>query len=168
MCKDLNFSSIDVNIFSETGLSCMDKDCDYALNSCTLFRNDNQSAALNIRPYGSTAVYSRRQVGAGYLLWQNAYWYVFKITVIKFTTILLFTVVGVYLLPKVPFGQLCRALMQVPSLCSSTYLQCQLVKRKRKNSSTKFVYRREQIQTISIIIHYWQQDYYWLWEIIRR
>ena len=77
------------------------------------------SATLKIKPYGNKAVYSRRQFGAGCLLCQNAY-YVLDITVIKFTTVLLFTIVGVYLLPKVSFGLLCRALMQVPSLCSST------------------------------------------------
>ena len=68
ICKDSNFSSIDVNIFSETRLSHTDKDRDYAINEYTLFRNDNQSATLNIRPYGGTAVYSRIPFVAGYPL----------------------------------------------------------------------------------------------------
>ena len=47
--KDSNFSSIDVNIFSETRLRHVDKDCDYVINKYNLFRNDNQSATLNIK-----------------------------------------------------------------------------------------------------------------------
>ena len=54
--KDLNYSSVNVNIFSETRLNCSDKDTDYAITEYTLFRNDNQPTALNTRPYGGTAV----------------------------------------------------------------------------------------------------------------
>ena len=54
--KGLNYSSVDVNIFSETRLNCSDKDTDYAITGYTLFRNDNQPTALNTRPYGGTAV----------------------------------------------------------------------------------------------------------------
>lgn len=57
--KDSNFSSIDVNIFSETRLSHIDKHLNYAINEYALFRNDNQSGTLNIRRCGGAAVYSR-------------------------------------------------------------------------------------------------------------
>lgn len=57
--KDMNYTSIDVNIFSETRLSHLDKDADYALTGYTLFRNDNHSTGINTRPYGGTAVNSK-------------------------------------------------------------------------------------------------------------
>jgi len=47
ICKDSNFSSIDVNIFSETRLSHIDKDRIYAINEYALFRNDNQSTCMS-------------------------------------------------------------------------------------------------------------------------
>lgn len=117
--KDSNFSSIDVNIFSETRLSHIDKDRNYAINEYTLFRNDNQSGTLNIRPYGGTAVCSRIPFVAGYPLCQNTYGV--ELTVIKVTTLPLVTIVGVYRSPKVPVGILRRTLMQVLSLHSSNF-----------------------------------------------
>ena len=117
--KDSNFSSIDVNIFTETMLRHVDKDCGYAINKYNFFRNDNQSVTPNIRPYGGTAVYSRIPFVAGYQLCQNTFGV--ELTVIKLTTIPLVTIVGVYRSPKVSIGLLRRALMQVLSLHSSTF-----------------------------------------------
>lgn len=57
--KDLNYSNIDVNVFSETWLCYLDSDTDYSITGYTLFRNDSQLDVFNTRPYGGTAVYSK-------------------------------------------------------------------------------------------------------------
>lgn len=64
--RGLNYSNIDVNIFSETRLCHLDSSISYAINRYTLFRNDSQSASLNTRPYGGTAVYGRISFIPGY------------------------------------------------------------------------------------------------------
>ena len=46
---DLNYSSSDVSIFSETRLSHSDIDNDYSLDGYSLFRNDGTSTT-NVRP----------------------------------------------------------------------------------------------------------------------
>ena len=83
--KDLNYASVNVNIFSETRLNCSDKDTDYAITGYTLFRNDNQPTALNTRPYGGTAVYSKNPSVLGYPVCKNTNGV--EITVIKLVTI---------------------------------------------------------------------------------
>lgn len=64
--EDLNYSSVDVNIFSETRLCHLDSNCNYIINGYTLFRNDTHSVGLNARPYGGTAVYIRISFIPGY------------------------------------------------------------------------------------------------------
>jgi len=57
--KDFNYSSADVLIFSETRFSQSDHNSFYALQGCTLFRNDATMLSGNVRPFGGMAVYSR-------------------------------------------------------------------------------------------------------------
>lgn len=94
------YTSIDVNIFSETRLSHLDKDADYAITGYTLFRNDNHSTGINTRPYGGTAVYSKNPFAPGYPLCKNSNG--IEITIIKVMTIPNLTIIGVYRSPKVP------------------------------------------------------------------
>jgi hypothetical protein len=54
--KDLNYSSTDICIFSETRFNHSDRDSMYVINGYSLFRNDSHSTH-NTRPYGCTAVY---------------------------------------------------------------------------------------------------------------
>ena len=56
--KDLNYSSTDVNIFTETRYACSDNNDIYAIDGYSLFRNDSPSTC-GMRPYVETAVYSR-------------------------------------------------------------------------------------------------------------
>ena len=114
--KDLNYSSVNVNIFSETRLNTSDKDTDYAITGYTLFRNDNQPTALNTRPYGGTAVYSRNPFVLGYPVCKNTNGV--EITVVRLVTIPHVTIIGVYRSPKVPVSQMCLALMQILTLYS--------------------------------------------------
>ena len=109
--KDLNYASVNVNIFSETRLNCSDKDTDYAITGYTLFRNDNQPTSLNTRPYGGTAVYSKNPSVLGYPVCKNTNGV--EITVIKLVTIPHVTIIGVYCSPKVPVSHMCLALMQI-------------------------------------------------------
>ncbi|XP_048587126.1 ATP-dependent DNA helicase PIF1 isoform X1 [Nematostella vectensis] len=64
---DLNYSSTDVNIFSETRFFQHENDDSYLLDdkNYTLFRNDG-TPRQNVRPYGGTAVYSRLDYYPGY------------------------------------------------------------------------------------------------------
>ena len=112
----MNYSSINVNIFSETRLNCSDKDTDYAITGYTLFRNDNQPTAMNTWPYGGTAVYSKNPFVFGYRVCKNTNGV--EITVIRLVAIPHVTIIGVYRTPKVPMSQMCLALMQILTLYS--------------------------------------------------
>ena len=117
VCKDLNYSNVDVNIFSETRLCHLDSSSSYAMNGYTLFRNDNQSTALNTRPYGGTAVYSRVSFIPGYPICRNTNGV--EITTIKLITMPHVTIIGVYRSPRVPIRQMCASLMELLTLhCS--------------------------------------------------
>ena len=115
----MNYTSIDVNIFSETRLSHLDKDADYAITGYTLFRNDNHSTGINTRPYGGTAVYSKNPFAPGYPLCKNSNG--MEITIIKVMTIPNLTIIGVYRSPKVSVTQMCTALMQILNLYCSEF-----------------------------------------------
>ena len=43
ICKDLNYSTINLNNSSETRLFHLDSNSNYIINGSILFRNDNQS-----------------------------------------------------------------------------------------------------------------------------
>lgn len=117
--KDMNYTSIDVNIFSESRLSHLDKDAENAITGYTLFRNDNRSTGINARPYGGTAVYSKTSFAPGYPLCKNSNG--IEITIIKVVTIPNLTIIGVYRSPKVPVTHMCTALMQILNLYSSEF-----------------------------------------------
>ena len=57
--NDLNYSSADISIFSETRFINSDHDSMYTNDGYDLFRNDDQSCNNTTRPFGGTAVYSR-------------------------------------------------------------------------------------------------------------
>ena len=96
----MNYSSINVNIYSETRLNCSDKDIDFAITGYTLFRNDNQPTALNARPYGGTAVYCKHPFVFGYPVCKNTNGV--EITVVRLMAIPHVTIISVYRSPKVP------------------------------------------------------------------
>ena len=85
--KDLNYSNIDVNVFSETWLCYLDSDTDYSITGYTLFRNDSQLDVFNTRPCSGTAVYSKIPFLPGYPVCNNTGGV--KITIIKVTMLLL-------------------------------------------------------------------------------
>ena len=62
--KDINYSSTDILIFSETRFSSQDPDEMYEIEGYSLFRNDDTSYCT--RPYHGTAVYSRVPMLNGY------------------------------------------------------------------------------------------------------
>ena len=115
----MNYSSIDLNIFSETRLCHLDSNSNYIISGCTLFRNDNQSTGLNARPYGGTAVYSRISSIPGYPVSKNANGV--EITIVKLAAIPHITIIGVYRSPRVAIRQMCTAMMQLLVLHSSEF-----------------------------------------------
>ena len=64
--KDINYSSTDILIFSETRFSPSDADEMYCIDGYRLFRNDISNYSGPTRPYGGTAVYSRIPLIDGY------------------------------------------------------------------------------------------------------
>ncbi len=64
--KDVNYSSTDILIFSETRFSPLDADEMYSIDGYRLFRNDLSNYSGPTRPYGGTAVYSRIPLIDGY------------------------------------------------------------------------------------------------------
>ena len=62
--KDINYSSADILIFTETRFSLQDPDEMYEIEGYSLFRNDDTSDYT--RPYHGTAVYSRVPMLNGY------------------------------------------------------------------------------------------------------
>lgn len=115
--KDLNYLSIDVNIFSETRLTHYDTYTDYAISQYTLFRNDSQSSEPSTRPYGETAVYTRIPFLPGYPFCSNSNGV--EITITKVVPIPHVTIIGLYRSPKIPVRQLCAALRELFTHVSS-------------------------------------------------
>ena len=111
ICKDLNYSNTDVNIFSETRLYHLDSSSSYAISRYTLFRNDNETVPLSTRPYGGTAVYSRISFIPGYPVCKRNNGV--EITIVKVTTMPHVTIIGVYRSPRVPIRQMCWAKRKV-------------------------------------------------------
>lgn len=95
--KELNYSNMDVNVFSETQLCYLDSDTDYSITGYTLFRNDSQLDVFSTRPYGGTAVYSKIPFLPGYPVCNNTGGV--EITIIKVTTVPHITIVGIYRSP---------------------------------------------------------------------
>ena len=116
---DSNFTSTDVNIFSET--RCMNSDDDgmYGLDGYTLFRNDSQSS-INSRPYGGMALYSRVEFIPEYPRCCN--YNGVEITLMRTMILQHISIVGIYRSPRVPMQDLCSALTFVMDLlCNTQY-----------------------------------------------
>ena len=64
--KDINYSSTDILIFTETRFSTSDPDEIYNIDGYMMFRNDIANYSGTTRPYGGTAVYSRVPCTEGY------------------------------------------------------------------------------------------------------
>ena len=110
ICNDLNYSSTDVNIFSETRFSSFDVMDDYVIDGYKLFRND-AVASGNVRPYGGTAVYSR-------LDFYPDYPYIFntngiEITVLRFILFPQITIIAIYRSPRISVTQLCHTMRNI-------------------------------------------------------
>jgi len=114
--RDLNYSSTDVSIFSETRFSHTDSDDMYSIDEYSLFRNDSTSTG-NIRPFGGTAVYSHTDYYPGYpysLSSDNL-----EITVLRFMIIPHITIISVYRSPRTPVTQLCSTLSKLLTTLST-------------------------------------------------
>ena len=108
--SDLNYLSADINIFAETRFSFQDTDEMYYIPGYELFRNDNSNSSNASRPYGGTAVYSKIPYLPGYPCCNNIHG--IELTVIKITSLVDWTIVGIYRSPKVPVRQLCQAITE--------------------------------------------------------
>ena len=117
--KDLNYSSADISIFSETRFINSDHDSMYTIDGYDLFRNDSQSFNETTRPFGGTAIYSRIKFipGHPYNFNKNSV----ELTVMRCMDLPHVTIIGVYRSPKVPVRQLCAALTQVLSHSTTSY-----------------------------------------------
>ena len=109
---DSNYSSTDVDIFSETRFSPFDSDDLYLLDdkNYILFRNDG-TTTQNVRPFGGTAVYSRLDYYPGYPICSNRHGV--EITILRFMIIPHITIVGVYSSPTVSVTVLCNAIQEI-------------------------------------------------------
>ena len=115
---DLNYTSTDINIFSETRFASSDNDNMYAIDGYTVFRNDAQSSATS-RPYGGTAIFSRVDFIPGYPCARNING--IEITIVKVWILPHVTIIGVYRSPKIPIQQLCNALNEALTFSTSQF-----------------------------------------------
>ena len=106
---DLNYSSTDVSIFSETRFCLSDNNSLYNINGYNLFRNDSTSTA-NTRPFGGTAVYSCVDYYPGYPYCHNTNG--IEITFTRFMILPHVTIIALYRSPRIPITQLCTALRE--------------------------------------------------------
>ena len=111
--KDFNYLSADMNIFAETRFSVRDPDEMYYIPGYDLFRNDNSNSSNASRPYGGIAVYSKIPYLPGYPRCNNIHG--IEITVTKMTSLVDWTIIGIYSSPKVPVRQLCQAIAEILS-----------------------------------------------------
>ena len=115
---DLNYTSTDINIFTETRFNNSDSDNMYTIDGYTLFRNDCEPSVTS-RPYGGTTVYSRVDFIPGYPYAHNING--IEITIMKVMILPHVNIIDVYHSPKIPVQQLCYALNEVLSLTSSEF-----------------------------------------------
>ena len=112
VCLDINYSTTDVDIFSETRFSHLDDDNLYSLTNdgqYSLFRNDAQQRnPCNIRPFGGTALYSHLDYYPGYPYCANRNGV--EITILQCMVTPHITIVGSYRSPAVSVEQLCAVL----------------------------------------------------------
>jgi len=107
---DLNYSSTDVTLFSETRFSVSDSNSIYDIDQYSLFRNDAPSVG-NVRPFGGTAVYSWIEYYPGYPYCCNTNGV--EITVIRLMVVPHVTYIAIYRSPQVSIRQLLTALSEV-------------------------------------------------------
>jgi hypothetical protein len=105
---DINYSSTDILIFSETRFSSLDPDEMYTIDGYKLFRNDISNYNGPTRPYGGIAVYSQIPLTDGYPLARiiNG----IEFTVIKTNSCPDLTIIGLYRSPKIAISHLLDAL----------------------------------------------------------
>lgn len=134
--KDLNYSSSDITIFSETRFIPSDSNSMYAINGYNLFRNDSQSA-LNTRPYGGTALYSQIEFIPGYPYCHNSNGV--EVTIMKVISFPHITIIGIYRSPKVPVRQMCAALSDILTLYSILLWETLILTGKMKQTGVLFI-----------------------------
>ena len=109
--KDINYSSTDIVIFTETRFSPLDPDEMYHINGYRLFRNDSSQFSGPGRPYGGTAVYSRIPLKEGYPHAHNKNGIEFII--IKTESHPNLTIIGLYRSPSIALSRLLCALRTI-------------------------------------------------------
>lgn len=109
--KDLNYSSVHVNIFAEIRFSSQDDNELHDIAGYALFRDNNPNSNNVSTPYGGTTVYRRIPYLPRYSYCHNIR--SIEVTVIKITIHEDWTILGIYRSPKVPVGKLCQAISEV-------------------------------------------------------
>ncbi|CAB3999556.1 ATP-dependent DNA helicase PIF1 [Paramuricea clavata] len=109
--KDINYSSIDIVIFTETRFNSSDTDDIYNIDGYRLFRNDVSQGTGPGRPYGGTAVYSRVPLKEGYPYAHNVNGIEF--TIIKTESNAHLNIIGVYRSPNIAISRLLSSLRSV-------------------------------------------------------
>ncbi|CAB3996373.1 Hypothetical predicted protein [Paramuricea clavata] len=109
--KDINYSSTDIVIFTETRFSPLDPDEMYNINGYRLFRNDISQFSAPGRPYGGTAVYSQIPLKEGYPYAHNTNGIEF--TIIKTESHPNLTIIGLYRSPSIASSRLLSALRTI-------------------------------------------------------
>jgi hypothetical protein len=109
--KDINYSSTDIVIFTETRFSPLEPDEMYHINGYRLFRNDSSQFSGPGRPYGGTAVYSRIPLKEGYPHAHNKNGIEFII--IKTESHPNLTIIGLYRSPSIALSRLLCALRTI-------------------------------------------------------
>ena len=116
--KDINYSSTDIVIFTETRFSPLDPDEMYNINGYRLFRNDISQFSGPGRPYGGTAIYSRIPLKEGYPYAHNTNGIEF--TIIKTESHPNLTIIGLYRSPSIALSRLLSALRTILNEDSSS------------------------------------------------
>jgi hypothetical protein len=109
--KDINYSSMDIVIFTETRFNSSDTDDIYNIDGYRLFRNDVSQGTGPGRPYGGTAVYSRVPLKEGYPYAHNVNGIEF--TIIKTESNPHLNIIGVYRSPSIAISRLLSSLRSV-------------------------------------------------------
>jgi exonuclease III len=109
--KDINYSSTDIVIFTETRFGPLDPDEMYNINGYRLFRNNISQFSGPGRPYGGTAIYSRIPLKEGYPYAHNTNGIEF--TIIKTESHPNLTIIGLYRSPSIALSCLLSALRTI-------------------------------------------------------
>ena len=110
--KDINYSSTDIVIFTETRFSPLNPDQMYNINGYRLFRNDTSQFSGPGRPYGGTAVYSRIPLKEGYPMHSHNISGI-EFTIIKTESHQNLTIIGLYRSPSIALSRLLSALRTI-------------------------------------------------------